>query len=95
MDRTQIRNQIIIWILLLGSISTYSQVKNDFEPRYKDNLRGEITFIANNIVNRQQDGYYTWEKIKGKWVQTWVPPVAPNDPYNTTGNSSVKLLSVL
>ena len=89
MDRTQIRNQIIIWILLLGSISTYSQVKNDFEPRYKDNLRGEITFIANNIVNRQQDGYYTWEKIKGKWVQTWVPPVAPNDPYNTTGSSSV------
>src|SRR5690606_26785911 len=65
-----IKNQIFIWILLLGSLSAFSQIKNNFEPRYKDNLRGDITFIANNIVNRQGSG------------------TSPNDPYNTTGNSS-------
>ncbi|MCG2459221.1 T9SS type B sorting domain-containing protein [Flavobacteriaceae bacterium F89] len=94
MNRPQIRNRIFVWILFLGSISAYSQVKNDFEPRYKNNLRGDITFIANNIVNRQQDGYWTREWVRtsrwrGYWRNVWVPPTSPNDPYNTTGNSSV------
>src|SRR5690606_32460572 len=84
-----IKNQIFIWILLLGSLSAFSQIKNDFEPRYKDNLRGDITFIANNIVNRQQDGYWEWQKIKGDWEYVWVSDQdLPNDPYNTTGSSS-------
>lgn len=30
-----------------------AQVKNPFDIRYQDNIRGELTFIANNIVNSQ------------------------------------------
>tara|TARA_R110002012_G_scaffold66614_2_gene174155 strand:+ start:32842 stop:47004 length:14163 start_codon:yes stop_codon:yes gene_type:complete len=33
-----------------------SQVKNDFDVRYENELRGDLTFIANNIVNRDEGG---------------------------------------
>jgi len=75
---------LLTCFLLLGFFSAYSQVKNNFDVRYENELRGDITFIANNIVNRQADGY--WQG-KGK-NRVWVPAVGPNDPYNDTGSSS-------
>ncbi|MEW2920627.1 T9SS type B sorting domain-containing protein [Muricauda sp. ANG21] len=33
-----------------------SQVKNTFDVRYENELRGDLTFIANNIVNRDSSG---------------------------------------
>ncbi|TQO38932.1 gliding motility-associated-like protein [Arenibacter algicola] len=75
---------LLTCFLLLGFLSAYSQVKNNFDVRYENELRGDITFIANNIVNRQADGY--WQG-KGK-NRVWVPAVGPNDPYNDTGSSS-------
>ncbi|MEC7769964.1 MAG: T9SS type B sorting domain-containing protein [Bacteroidota bacterium] len=33
-----------------------SQVKNDFDVRYENRLKGDLTFIANNIVNRDEGG---------------------------------------
>ncbi|MDX1364471.1 MAG: hypothetical protein R3243_09655, partial [Arenibacter latericius] len=78
--------------LLLGTISAFSQVKNDFEVRYADEIRGDITFIANNIVNRQADAYSErrWVRRNGRWVRETIhyPEVSPNDPYNEVGNSS-------
>jgi gliding motility-associated-like protein/uncharacterized repeat protein (TIGR01451 family) len=38
--------------LLLCSFSGFSQVKNDFDVRYENRIKGDLTFIANNIVNR-------------------------------------------
>ncbi|WP_318343128.1 T9SS type B sorting domain-containing protein [Flagellimonas baculiformis] len=38
--------------LLLCSFSGFSQVKNDFDVRYENKIKGDLTFIANNIVNR-------------------------------------------
>src|SRR5690606_26518467 len=39
-------------LVLLCSFSGLSQVKNDFEVRYENKLKGDITLIGNNIVNR-------------------------------------------
>ncbi len=84
MESKHIKKLLLTALLLLGFFSAYSQVKNNFEVRYEDELRGDITFIANNIVNRKTDGY--WQgKNKNR---VWVPGQDPNDPYNETGSSS-------
>ncbi len=76
----------IIW----GTFSAFSQVKNDFDVRYEADIRGELTFIANNIVNRQNNAstysYWSWSCWCTRTVT--VPGTTPNDPYNDTGNSS-------
>ncbi|WP_222982592.1 T9SS type B sorting domain-containing protein [Flagellimonas meishanensis] len=60
--------------LAVGLIShtLLSQEYNSFDIRYQDNIKGDLTFIANNIVNR--DG--------------GTGSTEPEDPYNVTGNSS-------
>ena len=46
--------RFLLFILtLFATVSTYGQVKNDFEPRYNNSLRGDLTIVANNIVNRE------------------------------------------
>jgi gliding motility-associated-like protein len=62
---------LFIKALLIFSIGFYahnsfSQEYNTFEVRYQSNLRGDLTFIGNNIVNR--DG--------------GTSSTDPNDPYN-------------
>jgi len=57
---------------LLFSYIGFSQEFKAFDIRYQDNIKGDLTFIANNIVNR--DG--------------GTSSTEPEDPYNTTGNSS-------
>ena len=58
--------------VVLFSFVGISQEFNNFEVRYQNNLRGDLTFIANNIVNR--DG--------------GTGNSEPEDAYNSTGNSS-------
>ncbi|BDW92381.1 hypothetical protein MACH07_12130 [Flagellimonas marinaquae] len=41
--------------LLLFAYAGFSQVKNDFDVRYANEIRGDLTFIANNIVNRDSN----------------------------------------
>ncbi|SFR57839.1 gliding motility-associated C-terminal domain-containing protein [Maribacter stanieri] len=81
-----------ILFLALGLQTAVSQVKEPFQVRYEADIRGELTFIANNIVNR-----YIPESTGGRWVRNgrrWryetftIPEVSPNDPLNDTGNSS-------
>ena len=84
---------LLTCFLLLGIFSAYSQVKNNFDVRYENELRGDITFIANNIVNRYVEGYTRRQWVRtgrwsGYWQETWVPAITPNEPYNDTGNSS-------
>ena len=62
MNKFFVKKLLVACALLLSYIG-FSQVKNDFDVRYEADIRGEITFIANNIVNRQVDGH--WE---GAWV---------------------------
>lgn len=63
-------------IFFAGIFALTAQVKNDFEVRYQDNIKGDITFIGNNIVNRE-DGYWDWDS---KW--RWIVTTSPNDPYS-------------
>ncbi|MBO0330890.1 T9SS type B sorting domain-containing protein [[Muricauda] lutisoli] len=42
--------------ILLFTYTGISQVKNDFDVRYENRLKGDLTFIANNIVNRDEGG---------------------------------------
>ncbi len=61
--KTNLRPQhlILLACLLFASFGVLqAQVKNDFDVRYPDNvagapqsIRGDITFVANNIVNRE------------------------------------------
>ncbi|MCR9226363.1 MAG: T9SS type B sorting domain-containing protein [Flavobacteriaceae bacterium] len=46
-----------ITCMLLCVHMGFTQVKNDFDVRYENRLKGDLTFIANNIVNR--DSYYS------------------------------------
>ncbi len=83
---------LLALIFFMGLSSVFSQVKNDFDVRYSADIRGELTFIANNIVNRQQDAFSGWEWYwnGNRWRRRWVnyPAASPNDPYNATGGAS-------
>ncbi|WP_291787994.1 T9SS type B sorting domain-containing protein [Maribacter sp.] len=81
-----------ILFLALGLQTAVSQVKNDFDVRYEADIRGELTFIANNIVNRQiaERTERRWVYRNGSWRRedVTIPAVSPNDPLNATGSSS-------
>src|SRR5690606_7194960 len=55
-------------IFFAGIFALTAQIKKPFEVRYQDNIKGDITFIGNNIVNR--------ELSFGGWI------IPPNSPYN-------------
>jgi len=44
--------KLLIPLLLLLTWAGFSQEYNSFEVRYQDNLKGDLTFIGNNILNR-------------------------------------------
>ena len=71
MKLTTSRKLIFAFVLFLSYIGI-AQEYNTFDIRYQNNIKGDLTFIANNIVNRD-GGTGTTE---------------PEDPYNSTGNSS-------
>src|SRR5690606_21003896 len=66
-------------IFFAGIFALTAQVKKDFEVRYQDNIKGDITFIGNNIVNTS--GY--WETYWQGWQQKkrWIE-MFPNNPYD-------------
>lgn len=64
--RTYVLSTILLACLVLYSSAGFSQEYNNFEVRYQNNIKGDLTFIANNIVNRD-GGTLTTD---------------PNDPYN-------------
>ncbi|WP_282053969.1 T9SS type B sorting domain-containing protein [Maribacter luteus] len=89
------RIPLLAFFLFLGIYTSFSQVKNDFDVRYEADIRGEITFVGNNIVNRQVDPHWegAWERWGWWWIwnpqANWIPDtISPNTPYNLTGNSS-------
>jgi gliding motility-associated-like protein/uncharacterized repeat protein (TIGR01451 family) len=75
-----IARAVLILILFLGTWAGFSQEFTSFTRtypsgdnfRYQTNIKGDLTFIANDIVNR--DGGTT--------------DTEPEDPYNETGNGS-------
>ena len=63
---------------LLSFFAVEAQVAVPFTVRYQETLKGDMTMIANNIVNRQTSaGWFT-------------PATTPNDPYsgNTANDNS-------
>ena len=83
---------IVLLFIILGSQTAFSQVKRPFQVRYEADIRGELTFIANNIVNRYEAERTVrgWRYRDGRWrYETYtIPGNSSNDPYNDTGNSS-------
>ena len=63
---------VLILTTLCCTVSVYGQEYNNFEVRYQNNLRGDLTFIGNNILNR--DSGTTGER--------------PNDAYNNQRNNN-------
>ncbi|MDH3796446.1 MAG: hypothetical protein OER83_06200 [Flavobacteriaceae bacterium] len=70
--KTRLTRNLLLAGLLLFSFIGLGQEFNPFDVRYQNNLRGDLTFIGNNIVNR--DG--------------GTGSTEPEDPYDATGNSS-------
>ena len=70
--RPNFTKKILSACLVLFTYIGFSQEFNTFDVRYQNNLKGDLTFIANNIVNRDGGTGNT----------------EPEDPYNSTGNSS-------
>ncbi|MEY8020394.1 T9SS type B sorting domain-containing protein [Muriicola sp. SD30] len=70
--RPNFTRKILLVCLVLFSFLGYAQEFTPFTIRYQNNIKGDLTFIANNIVNR--DG--------------GTGSTEPEDPYNATGNSS-------
>jgi len=64
--------KLLFAFAVLFSYIGLAQQYNTFDIRYQNNIKGDLTFIANNIVNRD-GGTATTE---------------PEDPYNATGSSS-------
>ncbi|WP_405411571.1 T9SS type B sorting domain-containing protein [Maribacter sp. Asnod1-A12] len=75
---------LFILFLALGLQTSFSQVKEEFAPRYKADIRGELTFIANSIVGRQQDAYCEGRGRR----EVCYPEQTPNDAFNDIGTSS-------
>ncbi|UWX54980.1 hypothetical protein NYZ99_20060 [Maribacter litopenaei] len=92
MKASFLKLSLSVIFLALGIFTTFAQVKNDFEVRYSADIRGELTFAGNNIVNRQtqEETRREWQFINGRWrrVTVTIPAASPNDPYNLTGSSS-------
>lgn len=61
----------IAWIVF-GAFLVNAQEYNTFEVRYENNLRGDLTFIGNNILNRDSG----------------TPGEGPNDAYNNLQNTN-------
>ena len=59
--------------LIIGFLSciSYGQEYNNFEVRYENNLRGDLIFLGNNILNRDSG----------------TPGEGPNDAYNNQQNN--------
>ncbi len=74
---------LTLFFFLTTSFS-FAQVKNDFDVRYSADIRGELTFAANNIVSAQIDAYCTGRRRN----RVCYPEQTPNDPYNLTGSAS-------
>src|SRR5690606_24750815 len=76
---------LFVCIFFAGIFALSAQVKNDFEVRFQDNIKGDITFIGNNIVNRE-DG--EWRDFGDWWNSDWrwVITIPAESPYN--GNES-------
>jgi len=72
MTKTTTKKLLLLPFLLFLSWAATAQEYNNFEVRYQNNIKGDLTFIGNNIVNRD-GGTATTE---------------PEDAYNTTGNAS-------
>ena len=70
--RLTITQKILLASIFLFSAFGFAQEYTPFTIRYQDNIKGDLTFIANNIVNRDGGSGNT----------------EPEDPYNATGNSS-------
>ncbi|MEO2050379.1 MAG: T9SS type B sorting domain-containing protein [Allomuricauda sp.] len=83
MKQSLLRWCMVTCFLMLSHFGM-AQVKNNFDVRYENRLKGDLTFIANNIVNRESAGYWAGPRRN----RYWVPGATPNEPYDATGTSS-------
>lgn len=72
MTKTLTKKPLLPLLLFFLSWAGMAQEYNTFDVRYQNNIKGDLTFIGNNIVNRD-GGTATTE---------------PEDAYNATGNAS-------
>ncbi|RIA11114.1 gliding motility-associated-like protein [Flavobacteriaceae bacterium MAR_2010_72] len=81
------KHLLVLLILICASFSVKAQIKEAFEVRYQNNIRGDLLFIANNIVNRNTVDH-------GINTHSYCDPALsdselPNTEYNTLGSTSL------
>ncbi|MNK10931.1 bacterial transduction protein [compost metagenome] len=87
---------VVLIVFLLSCLGSQAQVAKTFSPRLPGGnmkVRGDMTMIANSIVNRYQaqrvDSVWVKPRRKpGYWEVTTTPEVSANTPYNLTGSQS-------
>jgi len=63
---TESSKKILVVLAILCSFLGFSQEYNNFDVRYQNNMKGDLIFISNQILNRDQGTNTT----------------TPEDPYN-------------
>jgi large repetitive protein len=51
-NNTILKKLVFVLIFTIGTISLNAQIKNPFDVRFQTTVRGDLTMISNNIVNR-------------------------------------------
>ena len=98
---TKTKYFVLVFIVVSFISNSYGQEYTPFTRvypsgdnfRYQTNIKGDLTFIANNILNRQAEdityGHYEGSGWSQRFVvDSIVPGPGPNVPYNDTGGSS-------
>jgi len=90
MKKTYLLIMRSLFFVLLFSSSTnalYAQVKEPFQVRYQNNIRGDLIYVANNIVNRNTQDYGI--NTQSYCDSSLSDNELPNTEYNTLGSTSL------
>ncbi|WP_228853099.1 T9SS type B sorting domain-containing protein [Aegicerativicinus sediminis] len=74
-------------LICFGALNLSAQVKRNFGVRYQNNIKGDMTFIANNIVNRNTAEYGLNDE--NYCDEALADSELPNTEYNTVGDTSL------
>ena len=61
MKKTTYYNPVFVVFALLFNLQLFAQNQVTFQPRFNQDVKGDIVLIGNNILNRdQEEGEWIW-----------------------------------
>ena len=62
MKKTTYYNPVFVVFALLFNLQLFAQNQVTFQPRFNQDVKGDIVLIGNNILNRDhEDGEWIWK----------------------------------